>query len=183
MVIFLEGPDRVGKGTQTEKLFGVLHDRPAHLLHYMAPKGFKDKMAAKDWLQGQYSSMFRILVENHGKADFILDRCHVSEMIYAPLYRGYSGDYVLDVEKAWQETAGADFWDQTYLITFIDSPENLIGREDGLSFSKETSAKRAEIEAFKEATEKSLIAHRIIIDINGLSPDMVFANVRDFIGK
>lgn len=180
MTIILEGLDRCGKSTQAEKLLSVLHDLPVHTLHYSAPKGFKDKAEAKDWLTDQYSSMFAMIAAMYGKAHFILDRSHVSEMVYAPMYRGYSGDYVLDIElAAWGMYPYT--MSGVYLITFIDEPESLVAREDGLSFASDVESKTREIAAFEAATEKSTIRQKKVINIAGKDPDAVFAEVLGFI--
>ena len=31
--------------------------------------------------------------------NLIFNRSHLGETVYSPLYRGYSGDYVFDIEK------------------------------------------------------------------------------------
>lgn len=182
MTIILEGLDRVGKSTQAEKLLSVLHDLPVHTLHYSSPKGFKDKLEAKAWLTRQYQTMFQLTASMYGKAHFILDRSHVSEMVYAPMYRGYSGDYVLEIERdAWNFIPFV--MNDTCLVTFVDEPEHLVAREDGLSFAADVESKKREIDAFLAATEKSTLRHKKVINISGKDPDAVFAELLDFLRR
>lgn len=180
MVVIFEGPDRCSKSTQAEKLLSVMHDLPVHVIHYSSPKGFKNTEEAKAWLTAQYTSMFEMLEAFQGKADFILDRSHVSEMVYAPMYRGYTGDYVLDIERAARDRNPA-FWDSIRLVTFYDKPDNLIAREDGLSFTTDRVKKAEEVIAFLEATSKSQISRKTTINIDGLDVNEVFERVKAFV--
>ena len=93
------------------------------------------------------------------------------------MYRSYSGDYVFDLEKCLKDKYN------TYLIVFIDSVEKLVDREDGHSLSNANKEKVAEeIMKFSEAYEKSCIPNKILIDIDGLSVDEVFARIVKFLG-
>lgn len=180
MTIILCGPDRVGKSSQAEKLLSVMHALPVHVIHYSSPKGFTDKNEAKLWLTEQYRSMFEMAEAFHGKADFILDRSHVSEMVYAPMYRGYSGDYVLEIEKE-SMARNPEFWKSVSLVTFVDKPEHLVAREDGQSFSSDLVKKGEEIAAFYNASAKSQIERKTVIDIDGLTVDDVFSRLKHFL--
>lgn len=181
MTILFEGADNCGKSTQIQKVIHLLHDKSVHQLHYSAVKGFASKEEASSYSCKMYSDMFKILYENYENNHFLLDRSHIGEMVYAPMYRGYSGDYVLNIENYWR--AYKDFWNQVYLITFIDSPENLINRDDGLSFTIIKEKKQQEIESFIKATEKSLIINKVIIDVNRKDIETVFEEIRKFINK
>jgi len=179
MIILFEGPDNVGKGTQIQKLLPLLHDKPVHQLHYSAVKGFNTPEEAKEYSVQTYNGMFYILIYAYLNCNFILDRSHIGEMVYAPLYRKYDGDYVLDLEKYWMHHA--HFWDQIYLITFIDDPENLIKRDDGLSFTVDHDKKQDEINMFIDASKKSNINHKHIINIFDKSIDQVHEETRSFL--
>lgn len=179
MIILCEGPDNVGKGTQIQKLLPLIHNKPTHQLHYSAVKGFPTPEETLKYSKEIYDSMFRLLYNGSVNCNFILDRSHIGEMIYAPMYRKYSGDYVLELEKNWKKHT--EFWSQIYLVTFIDEPENLIKRDDGLSFSIDIEQKRKEINLFIDATKKSNVQHKHIINIFGRTIDQVHAELRKFL--
>ncbi len=181
MILILEAPDRCGKSTQVQKLIHLFHDKSIHQLHYSSVKGFKEKWEIKNYSCRMYSDMFKLLYSNYKDMHFILDRSHLGEMIYGPMYRNYDGDYVLNIENYWKDFE--DFWNEIYLITFIDTPVGLVARDDGLSFSTDLEKKTKEVELFKKAYDKSLIKHKFLIDIENLNEDEVFEKIKGFIFK
>jgi hypothetical protein len=177
MIIILEGPDAVGKSTQLLNIQPLLSDKPLHVMHYMAIKGVD---GVRSYSEKMYNQMFDILSTNYYKSNFILDRSHIGEVVYSPMYRDYDGSYVYDIEKKYQ--GNHRFWDEVYLITLIDEPSNLIARDDGLSFSVELDKKTCEIEAFCDAHMESRIEHKKLLNIKNKTPDEVFAEIREFLG-
>lgn len=104
----------------------------------------------------------------------IVDRSHIGEMVYSPLYRNYSGDYVLDIEKQYNT-------DNFYLIVLTDRAENLISRDDGLSHSTDIDKKNEELELFREAFQKSNIKNKYMMNIEGHNENEVLNKVLDYI--
>ena len=177
MVIIYEGPSNTGKNTQIIKLQPFLIDKPLHVLHYSSIKGIEGKREQKKYSKNMYDNMFRIaktFPDNH----FIFNRSHIGENVYAPMYRGYSGSYIFKLEKNWVHYP---FWDNIYLITFIDEPKNLINRDDGLSHSIDVKKKYEEIRRFIKTTEKSKITHKTIININQKSIEDVHKEILRFL--
>jgi hypothetical protein len=109
----------------------------------------------------------------------ICDRSHLGEMVYGPIYRGYSGEYVLDIEKKYIEIPS--IWDNLFLITLYDEPENVIKRDDGLSFSTDIRIKREEIKNFINAHNKSNIKNKLLLNIKNHDADAVLNEVLTFI--
>lgn len=179
MIIILESPDNCGKSTQVQKLIHLFHDKSIHQLHYSSVKGFESKEDIKAYSCKLYSDMFKLLYTNYKDMHFILDRSHIGEMVYGPIYRKYSGDYVLYIENYWKDFK--EFWNEIYLITFIDSPESIIKREDGFSFSTNFSTKKLEIDLFEEAFNKSLIKNKLLINIKDYNEEQVFQQIKDFL--
>lgn len=179
MTIICEGPDGVGKGTQTRKLQPLLTDKPLHVMHYMAIKGLGVN-EVKDYSHEMYTQMFAMTCMWSSRAHFLLDRAHIGETVYSPMYRNYSGDYVYEIEKRFMNQ-DPEFWNQVVLITFIDKPENLISRDDGLSFTVQVDKKQKEIDAFVEGTEMSNIKHKLILNIDGKDEDAVFEEIKAFL--
>lgn len=104
----------------------------------------------------------------------IVDRSHIGEMVYSPLYRNYSGDYVLDIEKQYNTN-------NFYLIVLTDRAENLISRDDGLSHSTDIDKKNEELELFREAFQKSNIKNKYMMNIEGHNENEVLNKVLDYI--
>lgn len=109
----------------------------------------------------------------------ICDRSHLGEMVYGPIYRGYSGEYVLDIEKKYMEIPS--IWNNLFLITLYDEPENVIKRDDGLSFSTDIRIKREEIKNFINAHGKSNIKNKLLLNIKNHNADAVLNEVLTFI--
>lgn len=177
-LIFIEGLDRCGKDTQIKLIQQLFIDKPLHVLHYSNYKGFTSPEDCQTYSASVYSSMFKLLHNNYKTMHFILNRSHIGEYVYAPIYRKYRGDYVFLIENYWKEFS---FWNEIKLITFIDNVNNLIIRDDGLSHSIDVIKKQEEIDKFIEATEKSSILHKKIININNKNIEKVFEEVKEFL--
>jgi len=111
---------------------------------------------------------------------FIYDRSHLGESVYSPIYRNYSGDYVFDIEKE-SKDFGCKTINSCALIVFVDEPENLIKRDDGLSFSVDLDKKQDEINRFIEAFNKSNIKKKILINIKDRSIEEVHEIIVKFL--
>jgi len=164
-IIFIEGPDNCGKGSQIHEINRYFYPKIMfHTMHYGGVR--KPGITPEQYLEYSrmyYSDMFRMIyLANTRGINLILDRSHLGEIIYAQKYRGYSGDYVLELEKHWDEEL-----QNSYLITFYDKPENLIKREDGYSFSINKEDKIEEINKFIDAHDKSIIPHKLLMNIDG----------------
>ncbi len=182
MIVILEGLDRCGKSTQIRKMQPLLIDKPLQVMHYMAIKGFDDNSDVKEYSEKMYKQMFHILLTNYPDNNFILDRAHIGEVVYSPIYRDYSGDYVYEIEEDFKSHF-AKFWNQIYLITFVDKADNLISRDDGLSFTTKIDKKNVEINSFISATDKSLITNKLILNIDGKDEEVVYEEIKKFIKK
>lgn len=96
--IIIEGIDGVGKTLlirEIQKIFGystvLKYDKPVSSLRF----------SQKDYQEYSFILGFkRIAMETERKFPerLIFDRFHLGEYVYAPLYRGYSGDYVFQIE-------------------------------------------------------------------------------------
>ena len=107
--ILIEGLDRLGKSTlikNIRNLYGyyeVIHyEKPQKLTIYEESAAdcvdtFSNEMSNPLFLyqEASFKNMFRLI---QSSAKIIFDRAHLGEMVYAPLYRKYSGDYVIQME-------------------------------------------------------------------------------------
>jgi thymidylate kinase len=170
----MEGLDNCGKTTQIRKLLKYFIDKPTFVIHF---SGIQDISAqkSKNYSIKLYNEMF-LLMKNayQDQRSLIFDRSHIGEYVYAPMYRNYPGDFIFDIENIYENDL---FFNNIYLFTMIDDPENIIKREDGKSFSIELENKQKEIDLFVEATNRSNIKHKKIINIAGKSIDDVHKQV------
>lgn len=176
MVYIVEAPDRCGKSTQIEILRKKLEREggAVFVVHCEAIKSFsKDEPklnyeeAVKNASKIRYSALLDICRRYalDKKIHFIFDRAHLGEAVYSPMYRNYSGDYVFDMELM----LPPEVLEAIRLFVFVDTPENLIKRDDGLSFTTDIEKKKQEIELFIEAYKKTHIKSAYLIDISEYS--------------
>ena len=163
-VFIIEGIDRLGKDTLIKNIQNRLGYH--FVLHYSKP----ERLAYyNDSLQEYQSDSFErgfALIDN-GAAGFfrnptIFNRFHLGENVYAPLYRGYDGDYVFKLE----DDFGAHTYTQVNLILLTTSDFSIL-KDDGESF--DFSKKEEEQALFKKAFDKSILPNKVVIDVaNGL---------------
>ena len=195
MIVLFDGLDNTGKTTQIQKLVSYFANKDMISTVCKYSKFDKlDKKKEEKFSKRFYKDYFEKIVNWPDKVipdpayiaednihyihdnNLILDRGHISEAVYASMYRSYSGDYVWDLEKCLENKYNI------YLIVLIDSVEKAVEREDGLSLSNGNADKiNIEISKFAEAYKKSCIQNKIIIDINGLSIEEVFAQIIKFL--
>ena len=183
MNILIEGPDCVGKSTQIKMLETEFAKRGvvSHVIHYSNIKldsNEKIKLAS----QLRYREMFNILKMSSHLNNFILDRSHVGEAVYSPIYRGYNGDFVFDYESQFLLKAHQ----LTKLVLFTDDAEKIIERDkargDGLSFSLDIEKKKQELDAFDRAFNMSSL-DKIRIPLDGRGPEEIWKELKLFIFK
>lgn len=174
-VILIEGPDNVGKSTLIRNLKNKLNDEVFLTLSFANVKQNSPEEHI-EYSKELYDNMFkfcRFQTEIIGNS-LIIDRSHIGEMVYSPLYRNYSGDYVLDIESEYNT-------DNFYLIVLTDTAENLISRDDGLSHSIDLDKKNEELNLFREAFKKSNIQNKYMMNIEGHNEVEVLNKVLDYI--
>lgn len=180
LFLIVEGPDNVGKSTLINNLNNYYNKITLHNLHYSNVKQENTAEVIKH-NKKLYTEMFELMTFTlkNDKAGLIFDRSHLGEMVYGNIYRSYTGDYVLDIEKKFHHIL--DIFENLFLITLVDEPENLISREDGLSFSTDLDKKQRELELFDLAHNSSSISNKLIINIKNKDAEAVFKEVTEFI--
>jgi thymidylate kinase len=151
----IEGIDRLGKSTLIE---GLLQELGYHLVvHYEKPKKLKALAGFKDPLLTYqvelYSQMFQMI---KARMPVIFDRAHLGELVYAPMYRKYDTDYVLQFEKL-TDTRSAR------LVLLTTSDFSFL-QDDGLSI--DFSKKEEEQAKFIEAFNSSSIQDKVLVDVS-----------------
>ena len=169
MFVIIEGPDRVGKDTLIKSIKNYYNNIIFQVLHFTNIKQ-NTKEDVILYSEKLYKNMFDIMLYNisqNKNFGVICNRSHLGEMVYGPLYRNYSGDYVLQIERLYKNFI--NLWQKLALVVLIDKPENLIAREDGQSFTVDLTLKQKEIDLFKQAYERTLIKNKLLVDISNLS--------------
>lgn len=184
--IIFEGLDRCLKDTMIERIKTLLP--AAHVLHYSKPpKNVNQEQYQRD----SFFQMMKLIGFNafflpENKASLIINRSHIGEYVYAPIYRNYPGDYVYDLERR-----DPDLMNRIWLITLVDTNlDAYLKRDDGESFSNADPEKvREEIQRFTEATTKSHIKNKRLFDLNGyydsadhINDEQLFHEIRQFVG-
>lgn len=159
MKIIIEGPDNVGKSTLIRNIIEEFKVPWIYICGYKIPKGSKE---FQENLEKDIKMNFFDCIEN--SKYIISDRNYLSTYVYSPLYRGYNGDFVFKLEKQYN----LDDWT---LILLTDEIENLIKRDDGLSFSTNFENKQKELQLFKEGFEKSHIQNKKIFNVSELNEE------------
>ena len=182
--IILEGPDRVGKDTQQDLIIKNMSEHVFHKLHYSSLP-FKDDIEKHTTYSKElYESMFLLMMKSklvfkNGDSDInlIFNRSHLGETVYSPLYRGYSGDYVFDIEKNYVNSLRENL----YLITLTNDPHIIWSRDDGKSFYKNEEGIKAEVDGFQRAHRLSKIKNKLMLNIGTMSADDVSKIIVDFL--
>lgn len=177
MILVIEGPDNVGKTTLIKNLRQAMCDKVFHVLHSQPIKLNSIDEYVKYSLK-QVTSMFDLMQSSN--ENLIFDRSHLGEMIYGNIYRGYAGTFVIDIEKKYTDKP---FFNAIHLITLTDTVENLISREDGLSFSIDPVVKARELELFKFAHDESLITKKLLVNVKDYDESKLLNFVLNFISE
>lgn len=184
MVVIIEGPNRCGKSTQIQNIKDLFESKgkDVQVIHYehlhLDPTKLYTPEQQKELSQVRYDDMLHLadLFANDKKTLLIFDRAHLGEMVYGPKYRHYDGEYVCELEKKYEKLMAA-----ATVFVFVDKPENLLSREDGLSPTTTLEDKAYETSSFVSAFVKSNIYHRYLINIEGQDAEAVKKQVYEFL--
>ncbi len=162
----IDGIDRLGKGTLVQNILDkygyhlVIHyDKPKLLQKYSESSSNKE-IALRTYQVETNQNMFELMKT---KVNVIFDRTHLGEMVYAPLYRGYNGDYIYKMEMEAIEHKIFTYREDFKLILLTTSNFDML-QDDGLSF--DFSKKEFEQAKFIEAFKRSSISNKTIVDVH-----------------
>lgn len=166
MVYIFEGMDNCLKDTLIQMFRATLIPQ-TQILKYNSPP--KDVTNVELWQKAHFEDMFELIKTtlDNGSRNLILNRAHLGEYVYSPIYRGYEGNWIFDLEKSF--LGNSDFYHSNIkLFLFYDSNNsNLQFREDGRSFSNHNDENLdKERNRFLMAFEKSIIADKILFDLS-----------------
>lgn len=160
-IIIFEGQDRCLKSTIINRLIQSDERHNYHTLHYGKPPKIAN---VQQYQQTTYRQMFELL---HSGKDFILDRSHLGEMIWSPIYRNYDAKpFIQSQEKQWYENVK----DKTnvFLFILVDSNyEKWKKRDDnqGLNSTSDQEKHETEIEHFRNSLKMTCIEKRFMFDL------------------
>lgn len=106
-VYAVEGLDRLGKSTLIEGIrqalgyYEVIHfSKPQRLARYAnSSRVVGVPPGGQQVYHYQHESFLNSMLLAKSGARIIFDRWHLGEVVYSPMYRGYSGEYVYSLEK------------------------------------------------------------------------------------
>jgi thymidylate kinase len=177
-VYLIEGLDRLGKSTlidgiqntcgfhqvvhyEKPKLLEAYINRPQKLL--VMPEDREAAMKQRALEEYQYDSFHTMFAMVQSGGYFIMDRAHLGEMVYAPLYRKYNGDYVLELER--DHEMDTCYHAKLILLT-EDFTKSKHFQDDGQSLGPE-SARAKEQELFINAFDRSIFKNKQVICVTG----------------
>jgi thymidylate kinase len=176
--IIIEGTDNTGKDTQQNLIIEKLNNLIFHKVHYSSLPFKNDVDKHTSYSKQMYTDMFRMMNECKDKdINIIFNRSHLGESVYSPLYRGYSGDYVFDIEKEYVNKLRENL----YLITLTNDPQIIMSRDDGKSFYGNEEEVKAEVDGFNRAHRLSKIKNKLLINIGTMSAEDVSKIIIDFL--
>lgn len=183
----IDGIDRLGKSSMIQ---GIQQELGYHLvIHYDKPRLLVNNLSLADdiksadmgQLDPEFTSIQHLSRENIAlrlyqedanqgmfellktKTPMIFDRTHLGELVYAPLYRKYSGEYVYEMEKDLIRAKPFTHQDDIRMILLTSSNTDMLV-DDGLGF--DPTKKNEEQNMFLQAFSKSNIVNKVIIDVH-----------------
>lgn len=169
MIVIVEGMDRCGKDTLIKHLRSKVLKRPkTTMMHCVSPP----KPVGYNWALTHYTELLsQVRKMSDDGWDIILNRSHLGEDVYGPLFRKKKAEWVYTLDL--QFLQGND----VMLVTLVDDPEKVLEREDGESLSDNIDKIKAVRESFIRVHDKSYIPHKILYDYSiegGELEDMLY---------
>ena len=125
-----------------------------------------------------YSDMFTMMSKlKDDSINIILNRSHLGESVYSPIFRNYSGDFVFDIEKKFTQ----ELRENLYLITLVNDPHILWSRDDGKSLHKSEEEIAAQVDGFKRAHRLSKIKNKLLINVGSMTAEDLNKIILEFI--
>lgn len=166
MKLIVEGLDRTGKDTL---IAGVQDRRGYHLpLHFQKPPRLRAYEGGpgtpeRRFQEASFRAMFAAL--RAPGLPVVCNRGHLGECVYAPLYRGYAGDYVFDLEREAQGTDGAGLAGVRLVLLVEDLAKARHHADDGAGFGRTPDERRREQDLFLEAFARSTIVDKRVVSV------------------
>lgn len=173
MIYFFEGMDNCLKDTLIQLLRTYLSPDTQILKYSNPPKNIDSQ---EDWQKAHFKDMFDLidLSLSNSQRNMILNRAHLGEYVYSPIYRGYEANWVFDLEETFLNASNEHLKKLKLFVLYDSDNFQLNSREDGKSLSNSDNQKMdIERERFIKAFERSKIPCKRIFDISTYSLDGV----------
>lgn len=167
MIFIVEGMDRCGKDTLIRHIRkNVLVSPKTTMIHCSSTPNVS---YPQDWSRIHYHELLKSCIHLHEDGwNIILNRSHLGEAVYGPMFRGTEADWVFNLDQDLVNSVG-EFG--VSLIVLIDSPENLILRDDGLSLYQSENNIRSVRNAFSDVFDRSYITNKFLFDHSQIAPE------------
>lgn len=166
MIYIFEGMDNCLKDTLIQLLRSHLSPQTQILKFSNPPKNIDNP---ENWQKAHFKDMFDLIGLNlrYSTRNLILNRAHIGEYVYSPIYRGYEGNWIFDLEELFLN-ASKEHVKKLKLFLLYDSDNfQLNSREDGKSLSRSDHFKMdRERTRFLEAFEKSRIPCKKVFNLS-----------------
>jgi hypothetical protein len=170
--LMIDGIDCLGKDTLINNIinkcgyYQVMHFSKPKVLSCYSPNGpltqTERTTALRKYQEAGFRNMFSMF-RDAPYSKLIANRSHLGENVYAPLYRGYSGDYVFDLEATFMRNVTG-----TRLILLTENfnfSKHFV--DDGFSFN--IQKREEEQEMFLSAFERSCIIDKRVICVTDIN--------------
>lgn len=160
-ILIVEGIDNIGKGTFIDYYIKNLGFH--QIIKYDKPRETIGS-TLKEYQRKSFRHGFDLISSSVAKSDLslIFDRFHLGEVVYSPLYRGYSGDYVMSLEEEFTKKMNGSLKARVCLLLLTTRDFTII-EDDGKSF--DPKKKELEQKLFIDTFERSTLPKiRINVD-------------------
>lgn len=157
MILIVEGMDRCGKDTLIKHLRKTYFKSPkTMMLHCVSPPN----ESSKEWALDHYTNILdQVNKMSMDGWNVILNRSHLGEDVYGPIYRTCSAPWVYDLDSEYLNQS------DTLLVTLIDNHlERLADRDDGDSLSSNIHDMNRVLERFSMVHGLSNIKNKVLYD-------------------
>ena len=181
MIIVLEGVDGVGKTTIARKLADSL---PLSTLLKLS--GSPKKVDDTSFMQSTYNSLIPFLIELGNKAEIVMDRSWVSELVYSPVFKSYDPEsYLKEIINNLHEEVEVHYilltLKEEELEKRIESKKEVQPNEVHIKMENAKKIMRGYDKWFKDYSPKH--PHNYwILPVDGLSVDEAVKGIIKFIG-
>jgi thymidylate kinase len=166
--------DNCGKSTIVESLRKNYFTNPKIIVHHSStpPKGVEDK---NKWEFEHYTNLISSFYElSENGYTIILDRFHLGVNVYSKKYRNATAEMFKSIDDI-----VSNF--NPILFTFVDSPENISSRDDGLSLETTRDDYLETRKSFEEAFNVSKINNKQLYDIAFNNENEIYNKVTKYI--
>jgi thymidylate kinase len=158
-IYVIEGMDNCGKTSVINHLIKNDPEPRRLVLHSSTPPKGVD---ALEWSMEHYQNIMDVALSLSDDGwSIYMDRAHLGECVYGPIYRNTNGDWVFDLEE---DLCYSGDDEEIYLIVLVGTDKHCKEYDDGLNISSDKFS--IERDLFKKAFNNSTIKKKILIEMD-----------------